>query len=302
MRSRNRRHDVPLLFKYATAGTARTILSSSQLRWSSPVLFNDPFDIRRDFELPFGNAAFFDAIIDRFASYLRGEGEPGTPQSRLLLNGLKLASQRTAVGPLLEDLRSTLSITLLPMELARGQFRSSWTERLPGMRIVCFSANPTSPSMWAHYAGDLTGAVLGFESSDERDSPWLLAQPVVYQPERPSLPPAREWARALLGETEIDWESYLSEYYFVKSPDWSYEQEYRVPSDLHRGEQGLFSDYKFHEEDLREVILGPRIAATDANEIRELVSRCFPSAVVQQAVLEHSTRRVVVPSVESPAT
>jgi hypothetical protein len=301
MPSRNRRHDVPLLFKYTTAATARTILSTIQLRWSSPLLFNDPFDIRRDFELPFGNAEFLDAIIDRFASYLRGEGEPGTPYSRVLLEGLKLASRKTTVSALLADLKNTLVMTIAPMELARGQFRDNWSERVPGMRILCFSANATSPAMWAHYARDLSGAVLSFESSDERDSPWLLAQPVIYRPERPSLPPAREWARATLGETEIDWESYLSEYYFVKSADWSYEEEYRVASDNRQGEQGLHSDYYFFPEDLRQVILGPRIDAADANEIRELVSRNFPNALVDQASLDYATRRVVVAGVEPPA-
>ena len=132
MPSRNRRHDVPLLFKYTKAASARAILSTTQLRWSSPLLFNDPFDIRRDFELPFGNAEFLDAIVDRFARYLRGEGEPGTHYSRVVLEGLKLASQNTGVSALLADLRNTLVLTLVPMEVARAQFRANWIERVPG--------------------------------------------------------------------------------------------------------------------------------------------------------------------------
>jgi hypothetical protein len=35
-------------FKYVTANTARTILENGTLRWSSPAMFNDPFDIRRE--------------------------------------------------------------------------------------------------------------------------------------------------------------------------------------------------------------------------------------------------------------
>lgn len=50
MRSPNRRHDLPLLHKYATASTAKAILQSSTLRWSSPLLFNDPFDVPRDMD------------------------------------------------------------------------------------------------------------------------------------------------------------------------------------------------------------------------------------------------------------
>src|SRR5450759_3528037 len=208
-RSRNRRHDVPLLFKYATAPTTMTILRSGSLRWSSPLEFNDPFDTRRDFELPFTNAEFCEVVVARFESYLACEGTPGTPQSRLLLEGLKLATKTTPVAKLLNVLRSTLSMTFQPLDTARHQFREIWNERIPGMRILCFSSDPESPTMWAHYAGGFHGAVLGFESSDDRDSPWLLAKPVIYRNEPPSLPPVDAWVKAFLGEEGMDWEVYL---------------------------------------------------------------------------------------------
>ena len=138
IRSQNRRHDLPLLFKYVTAPTAMTILRSGSLRWSSPLEFNDPFDTRRDFELPFANADFCEAVVARFDSYLRGNGTPGTPKSRFLLEGLRLAARTTPVPQLLSVLRTTLSMTFLPLEIARHQFRQVWNERIPGMRILCF--------------------------------------------------------------------------------------------------------------------------------------------------------------------
>ena len=293
-RSRNRRHDVPLLFKYASAPTAMTILRSGSLRWSSPLRFNDPFDTRRNFELPFTNAKFCEAVVARFESYLAGEGTPRTPQSKLLLEALRLAEKTTPVPKLLNVLRNTLSMTSLPLETARHQFREVWSERIPGMRILCFSSDPESPTMWAHYAGGFTGAVLGFESSDDRDSPWLLARPVVYRNEPPSLPPVETWVKTFLGEAEIDSEVYLSEYYYVKSPDWSYEKEYRVPSDCRTGEQGPFSDYQFFPEDLREVILGPSFLESDATEVKAIVSANYPAAQVRRAHLDHINRRVTV--------
>ena len=64
------------------------------------------------------------------------------------------------------------------------------------------------------------------------------------------------WVRALLGEEEIDWDEYLHDYYYVKHTDWKYEREYRCVSDKKSHEEGLYSDYVFHKEDLRGIILG----------------------------------------------
>ena len=51
--SPNRRHDRMAFFKYMTAPTAHIILDSGNQRWSSPVLFNDPFDVPREADLGF---------------------------------------------------------------------------------------------------------------------------------------------------------------------------------------------------------------------------------------------------------
>jgi hypothetical protein len=52
MRSPNRRHDRESFFKYMSAAMAAIVLQNRTLRWSSPVLFNAPFDV--PWELFFG--------------------------------------------------------------------------------------------------------------------------------------------------------------------------------------------------------------------------------------------------------
>ena len=294
MRSQSRRHDVPLLFKYATAETSVKILATRALRWSSPFLFNDPFDVRREFELPFSHAALTDAVLRRFKQYVHGVAEPKTPAFRMLTAGLRSAiAQGVPESVVWEDLRSAHSTTIIPNEISRQEFRKVWGERVPGMRIICFSSDPGSPSMWAHYAADLSGIVLGFESSDVRDSPFLLAQPVVYQASTPSLPGAEVWARVMLGEEAIVWDDFLREYYFVKSLDWNTEKEYRVPADKKPSEDGLFSDWTFAPEDLREVRLGPKINERLATDIRAVVAAMYPHVKVLDTTLDAKERRIV---------
>ena len=293
-RSPRRKHDIPLLYKYTSPETAKAVLLGRSLRWSSPQLFNDPFDVRRELELPFTNDELFDALIDRFGAYLWGEGEPTNPYAKQLLAGLRIAATRAPVEALLQDLRRTLNISIFPMDAARQQLRAAWDGLLPIMRILCLSTDPTSPPMWAHYASGYTGVVLGFESSDERDSTWLLAEPVVYSDKVPSLPGADDWAKALLGEQKIDWERWLAEYHFVKSTHWSYEKEYRIHSLRKPGEEGLFADYIFAREDLREIILGPR-----ASEELEIIAKAaidvaYTRARIRRAREDRKNHRIVI--------
>ena len=50
------------LYKYMKATTATTVLDSNSLRWSSPTLFNDPFDLQFDLHL---ELQFSDAVVNR---------------------------------------------------------------------------------------------------------------------------------------------------------------------------------------------------------------------------------------------
>ena len=290
MRSPNRQHDVPLLSKYSSMSTARVILESTTLRWSSPVLFNDPFDVAREFEVDFSFEDIRKAIVARFRDYIDGSAEPKTQWSQLIVGEIRKRGKRRE-GRELATLEDSLMLMAVPALTSIAGMRRIWEERIPGMRILCFSAVADSPKMWAHYAGNHSGVVLQFESSDERDSSWLLAQPVIYRSEKPSLPGVEEWVRSFLSECEIDWDEYLREYYYVKSPEWTYEQEYRVVSDRRRDESGLYSDYGFHPEDLRRVIVGVNADPANTRRIVEF-ARGYPNAEVRRAQIDHHARRI----------
>jgi len=271
------------------------MLATQTLRWSSPLLFNDPFDVPREMDLGFDFEELRSAMANRFGDYLDKRAAPGSNPGKVLLSALESRSDIPRVV-LLEDLRGTLAMAAMPTATSMEGMRRVWRERIPGIRILCFSEIPDSPAMWAHYSDDHSGAVLRFESSDERDSCWLLAQPVTYRIERPAMPTVDRWARAFLGEEEIDWNEYLRDYYFVKSPDWGYEKEYRCVSDKKADETGLYSDYVFHREDLVRIILGERMATDDERAIREL-ARGYPRAAIHRAIADHTNRRIsVVPA------
>src|SRR5687767_14020057 len=46
-------HSRNSFYKYMSAGTAKTVLGNNTLRWSSPALFNDPFDVQFDLHIEY---------------------------------------------------------------------------------------------------------------------------------------------------------------------------------------------------------------------------------------------------------
>ena len=292
MRSLNRRHDVPFLYKYLSAVSAIAVLNTQSLRWSSPLRFNDPFDVPRDWE-SFTFRELEDAVVQRFGAYRRGEAEPQSPAALQLL-GLMRSHQNTKTeSTFSNELRFFLRVMRSPMEKFMEDFRAAWRERLPNTRILCLSADPGSATMWAHYGDTHRGVVLELESSDARDSTWLLAQPVVYRDSKPSLPPPLEWARAFLGEIELDWDEFLREYHFVKRTEWSYEREYRAVSAKKADETELYADYVFHPDDLRGVVLGSEVDPEHESIIRKFVALKYPSTTIYRAEIDYVERRIV---------
>src|SRR5215468_2669909 len=74
-RSPNRQHDRYVFYKYMTARTARIVLSTRKLRWSSPLMFNDPFDVTQELRLNFDEAKLNAVMNDRWISLIQ-EGDP----------------------------------------------------------------------------------------------------------------------------------------------------------------------------------------------------------------------------------
>src|SRR6266849_6774114 len=73
-RSPNRRHDRQHFYKYVSAKTAKAILTTRKLRWSSPVLFNDPFDVTQELRLDFDVAALSAALVEEMADLIIAGG------------------------------------------------------------------------------------------------------------------------------------------------------------------------------------------------------------------------------------
>ena len=71
---------------------------------------------------------------------------------------------------------------------------------------------------------------------------------------------------------------------YTKSPDWSYENEWRLASYKRPDDTGLFTDYKFDPRELSCIYLGPLISPTDKTFLIEAAAK-YPHIQIHEAVI-----------------
>jgi len=257
------------------------VLTNRTLRWSSPILFNDPFDVPREMSFGLTPGDIVDALGRRMSDLI--ERPPNDtadlePKVKLIVNTVRNGIPPDVKVELLKGLKETAS-SHRPAGESMEAFRAMWRAWLPEFRILCLTESPAHLAMWYHYADRYRGAVLEFRCDDELDSAWLAAKPVTYPLAKPAVYTADGWASLLTMRTEIAVQTMLNVATLTKPPDWSYENEWRVTSFKRPTDTGPFTDYTLHQKELAAVYLGPMVVPSDREAIVTLASR-FPDVRV----------------------
>ena len=200
-RSANRRHDRQFFYKYMTAKTARIVLSTRKLRWSSPLIFNDPFDITQELRLNFDEAKLNAVLNDRWISLIEQGGPSDSVKNPIFATSLRMTLSLSPAmrREIVDDLRRE-TVTTTPGQIeALAELKNMWRGLVPLFRVMCLSeANDITP-MWLIYADRYKGVVLEFSAVDQLDSIFLVARPVVYQDAPPAIADPETWVSCLLG-------------------------------------------------------------------------------------------------------
>src|SRR6266404_3353971 len=221
-------------FKYVTANTARTILENSTLRWSSPAMFNDPFDTQFDLHLEFDEATIIDLVLDEVWKIFSGQKilEPANSLGRVLESFL---ARERGLTPdeifrrheheIRDAVTKSIAIakTRIPEELHPHQ-----RQLLRNAKLLCLSEVHDNILMWSHYAQNHSGAVLEFDSDERKDSPFKMAERVIYSKTMPRLMNEKEMVQFLSGQWRMNPYEIVHNEIFVKADDWSYEKEWRI--------------------------------------------------------------------------
>jgi hypothetical protein len=282
VRSPTRLHERMRFFKYMPAGTARKVLTSRTLRWSSPIAFNDPFDTPRELAHGVSPLELSRAVGLRMAAWItspRVDTSSLGPKARLIVNLARQAIPAEARGEIISTLTSGTELETPLSSL--DELRDLWRTFVPNFRMLCLTEDPSSASMWTHYADGLSGAVLELKCIDELDSPWLAARPVSYLTRADEMFSAGELAEIILMPHRQACEAILNLATFRKSPEWSNEREWRVVSSKRPTDVGDYSDYSFDAAEVSAVYLGPRISSEDRADLVGLCRSMPPRRVFQ---------------------
>jgi len=156
--------------------------------------------------------------------------------------------------------------------------------------LFCITRSRDNLLMWAHYADQHRGVVLGFRPDIERDSFLAIAKPVQYSDKRPAfyrrldekITMNRPW-------TEGEMADFRNALIYSKSTHWNYEEELRIdiPHGVPVGQDAIFQ--KFYPSELAELYLGCRVDQPFRREITDAARQLNPDVMVFDTVLEKET-------------
>ena len=245
--------DIKYLYKYydlkkENIAFIERIFTHSEIFFSKPVDFNDPFDCRPKFSLTATDRELKKYLQDRFPKILpHFNREQRKTKIRDIIKNKKMRS-----SGMLDHLDS-----------------SNKKRMLEEVAVCCFSQIPHHILMWSHYSNGHTGICLEFEATSYTEF-FGSAQQVHYQIEFPIVNPIKDTPAEMLQSTLL-----------TKAKYWEYEQEWRIafpdePSGI----------YTFPKKLLTGVILGAQISLANKKKVINWVNNMETKPKIYQASLK----------------
>jgi hypothetical protein len=217
-------------YKYVTPSTALKIIQGRRLRWSSPVLFNDPFDHQSGFAWNFSADDFYAELV-KWIEHAVYDVEQYTPtQESSATKMVSLLRQRRPPREKFREFAAAIMAQsysqLFQQQTAR--LNDEVTRFLLDSKVLCLSKVHDNVVMWAHYAQSHQGAVFKLRRLEHLDHQFLIAQPVEYTIDPARYASLQEYAHHLVGLESFDPAPRIWSLAYRKHVDWSYEREWRV--------------------------------------------------------------------------
>ena len=274
------RHNQPSFFKYYTAESAKKTLLETTQKWSSPKLFNDPFDNQFNFQFEepteSGTREQTEELLRIISSNepIR-DGQFGARISRKLrmLQQIFSNSQHDFFDEEREYIRQGLVEGMGNLKSKESMHNQIIHEILSDTSIFCVSETNDNILMWSYYTDNHTGAVIEFHAQLE-DSAFLVAQRVRYESTIPV------FTLEMVNERRVD--ELFDMITLTKSTDWEYEKEWRVVTTMHDKSKDN-EILRFPPEEVAAIYLGCRTTDESKREIIEIANDKYLNAKIYQA-------------------
>ena len=261
-------------------------LQNRTLRWTTPGLLNDPYDMHFDRRVDINPERVRELALQKMWEVYIGEREPPIGNR---LSAALLLFRDVAAGLTREDFNRGLAEGVdqgIDNLLARvPELQAQLRDEIRRSKILCLSEVPDSTLMWAHYAEDHRGLVLCFRSIEELDSPWKEALPINYVEHMPLLFDDEFLADMLSGRVAMDARAIMNSMIYTKQTHWSYEKEHRIFTGRGRDEAVAFEDVQFGARELDAVVFGFRMPQASRRLVSDLLRDAYPHVERFEAVL-----------------
>lgn len=277
------------LIKFLNVETAKRVLSSQTLRWSSPSRFADPFELNHLSQLNFDPHSLLDAAIKMASSMIFSPDDPkGTTP---LINAIRRWRDEERFGSPEEAhdvLRELLSQVVDHRQKAIDIMMSDWRKFVRTLRICCFTEKVDNVAAWENYADNHKGIAIRFNTGEY--SPLKNCVPVNYKAARPQITTLQSEMAAILGGDNQSSQNNFQAKFSVRSPIHASEKEWRCfratneqPGTTPSDEKEWFEDTKFERSDINAVYFGANTSARDKKEIYNLLKSKYIQSKIYQS-------------------
>ena len=267
-------------YKYVAPNTALAILENQSIRYSSPLLFNDPFDHQIGLHLDFDLMQFPQKVVARLEYLASNPHIPLRHDAGSMGLALKIMRGNFSThgfprGAFLREVLPIISEGAQIIESTRAAFEAHWLDSLKAIRTFCVTEEKDNLLMWAHYAKDHTGAVLELWSLPEEDNALSVSEPVQYSSKPPAFFTEDIFIDYFCGVSDLDVRAHSRRSIYTKSDHWRYEKEWRVyyPQS---SKPGLFEYNNLRKSELGAVYFGCKTDQSLIARISDLLAQNFP--------------------------
>lgn len=276
-------------YKYTDIASAEATLVNQSFRYSSPLKFNDPFDIQNELRSSFNLEEFPAVIMSVIETYAKNDSPiPNSDDSfgkaiMMLREGTKREGYKkekieALICPLLGYLMSEI-------EHAINGLNKSWQASMRESRVFCVTEENDNLLMWAHYAKDHTGVVFQLETLAEEDNILSAARKVDYEEKPVGFFSIEDLVKWTLFEMEPDFSKLLYiNHAHQKSVHWKYENEWRVVDMCeYPNKADLYVDHAFVPKQLQKIFFGCKANPDDIERLSSLAKLINPSVLIYKA-------------------
>jgi Protein of unknown function (DUF2971) len=283
-------------YKYMTGEVAALVLQNRTLRWSTPGLFNDPFDVQFDLHVDVDREKLRAITLQKMWDAWFGPSYTPHPDSK---SGQFISANRHRTRKVsreefdkwLHDLSDkSLDNLLAHIPERHADIRAAMGKT----KTLCFSSVGDSLPMWAYYSQNHQGAVLRFKPIDDPSSVFRFARPMKYSVLMPQLFDEDSLSDISAGLKTTDSEDLVNRLVFTKAKAWEHEQEWRLFLGHGRDADAAVEYNRFDALELDAVILGCAMTEDCRTTLSDLVGSLYPKTKVFRAAKSEREFKLVL--------